>query len=135
DRLWFLPGAFFDPAAAARGLARPVAGASEDAGKHIRPPVDEVSLAVVARRDQPDVFRNWGVGRTGPLAIDDLVKVFGSTDVCRVQTLSFLSASTVVVPCRQRAPAALILPRTALGVPPLKSRILPRLADFHQHWQ
>src|SRR5690606_28994185 len=60
-----------DPAAPARGFARPVAGAAEDPGKHVRAPVDEVGVRIAARRDQADVLGNRGMGGTRPLAIDD----------------------------------------------------------------
>jgi len=66
-----------------RRFARPVAGAAEDSGKHVGFPVDHVGVAVAARRDQPDVFRNRSVSRTGPLAIHDLVEVVRRRDVGR----------------------------------------------------
>ena len=44
-------------------------------GKHVGLPIDHVGVAVAAGGDQPDVFRNRRVGRTGPLAIHDLVEV------------------------------------------------------------
>src|SRR5262249_16337429 len=70
-----------DAAAPARRLAWPVAGASEDSRKHVGLPIDHVGVAVAARRDQPDVFRDWSVCRTGPLAIHDLVEVVRISDV------------------------------------------------------
>ena len=72
---------FLDPAAPAGGLAGPVAGAPEDAGEDIGFPVDEVGVGVAAGRDQADVLGDWGVGRAGPLAIDDFVKVVGIADI------------------------------------------------------
>ena len=62
------------PAAAGR-LARPVAGAAENAREDVGLPVDHVGVGVPAFSDQSDVFGNWCMGRTGPLAIDDLVEV------------------------------------------------------------
>ena len=44
-------------------------------GKDVRLPVDHVGVGVAACRDQADVFGNGGVGRAGPLAVDDLVEV------------------------------------------------------------
>src|SRR5262249_47513713 len=70
-----------DAAAPACRLARPVAGASEDARKHVGLPIDHVGVAIATRRDQPDVFGNSGVCRTGPLAIHDLVEVVRISDV------------------------------------------------------
>ena len=64
-----------DPAAPAGRLAGPVAGAAEDAGEHVGHPVDHVGMVVATLRDQADVLGDGGVGRTGPLAIDDLVEV------------------------------------------------------------
>jgi hypothetical protein len=45
------------------------------AGKHIRLPVEHVGVGIAALRDQPDVFGNVGVGRTGPLAVHNFVEV------------------------------------------------------------
>ena len=74
-----------DPAAAAGRLARAVAGAAENAGKDVRFPVDRPGLAEAAVGDQPDVFRHRRVRRAGPLAIDNLMKIVGITDVGRLQ--------------------------------------------------
>src|SRR2546421_8605692 len=62
------------PAPAGR-LARPVAHAPEDPGKHIGVPVHHVGIGETALRDQADVFRNIGVGRAGPLAIHNSMVV------------------------------------------------------------
>src|SRR5262249_33603539 len=70
-----------DAAAPASRLARPVAGAPEDSRKHVGLPIDHVGVAIATRRDQPDVFRDWGVCRTSPLAIHDLVEVVRISDV------------------------------------------------------
>ena len=72
---------FFDPAPAARRLAGPVAGTPEHARKDVGSPVDHVGVGIASRRDQPDVFGNRGMSRTGPLAIDNLVEVIGRRDV------------------------------------------------------
>ncbi len=74
---------FLDPAAAAGGLARTVAGASQNSGKHVRSPVDHVGVAVAAFGDQADVFWNWRMRGTGPLAVDDFVKVVGRRNIGR----------------------------------------------------
>src|SRR6266540_1169551 len=74
-------------AATAGGLAGPVAGAAENSGKHIGVPVDHVGVVVTPCRDQPDVFGDWSMGRTGPLAIYDFVEVFGCTDIRRFQRI------------------------------------------------
>ena len=74
-----------DAATAARGLARPIARAAENARKDVRLPVDEIRVAVAAGGDQPDVFGNGGMGRTGPLTIDDFVEIVGMRDIRRLQ--------------------------------------------------
>ncbi len=76
-----------DPAAPAGRLARPVAGAPEDARKHVRLPIDHVGVAVATRRDQSDVFGNRRVCRTGPLAVHDLVEVVRRRNVGRFHQL------------------------------------------------
>src|SRR5216683_32770 len=73
----------FDAAAAARGLARTIAGPSQNSRKYIRFPVDHVSVAIAAFSDQPDVFWNWRVRGTGPLAVDNFVKVVGCRNISR----------------------------------------------------
>src|SRR3954451_17776190 len=70
-----------DAATAAGGLARAVTGAAEDSRKHVGLPVDHIGVAIAPFRDQPDVFRNGRVRGTGPLAIDNLVKVIGSRNI------------------------------------------------------
>ena len=74
---------FLDAAAAAGRLAWTVASASEDPRKHVRLPIDHVGIAVAAFGDQADVFGNRGVRGTGPLAIDDFVKVVGGRNISR----------------------------------------------------
>ena len=58
--------ALLDAAAPAGGLARTVASAPEDPGKHVRFPVDHVGVAVAARGDQADVFGDRRMGRDTP---------------------------------------------------------------------
>ena len=65
-------------------LARPVAGAAENAREHVRLPVEEVRVREPALRDHPDVFRHVGVRRARPLAVDDLVVVVGVFHLCTV---------------------------------------------------
>src|SRR6185436_7849908 len=89
DRLGLGLLRFLDSSSSARRLTRAVAGAAQDPGKDVRLPVDHVGVGVTPCCDHPDVFGDGGVGRTGPLAIDDLVKVVGVTDVGRLQ-LAFL---------------------------------------------
>ena len=84
-RLWMLAVTLFDPAAPAGGLAGTVASAPEHAGKHVGHPVDHVGIAVAALPDQADVFWHGGVGRAGPLTIDDFMKVRRIGGVGRLQ--------------------------------------------------
>ncbi len=65
------------------------------AGEHVRLPVEHVGVGVTALRDQADVLGNVGVGRTGPLAIDNFVEVVRVADVRGVHTW-ILSISTTV---------------------------------------
>ena len=78
--------AFFNATAAAGRFAWPVTGAAENAGKDIRVPVDHVGIAVAACSDQADVFGDGGVGRAGPLTIDNFMEVIGVRDISRFQT-------------------------------------------------
>src|SRR5262245_33822598 len=61
----------FDAATPAGGFARPVADATEDAGKNIGFAVDQIGVGELALRDEPDVLRHVGVRRAGPLTIDN----------------------------------------------------------------
>ena len=64
-----------DPAAPARRLARPVANPAQDARKHIGIAIDHIGRGKLTLRDQADVLRHVGVGRAGPLTIDDAMKI------------------------------------------------------------
>ena len=74
---------FLDAAAAACRLARTIAGASQNSGKHIRFPVDHIGVAITPLCNQTDVFGNWRVSGAGPLAIDHFVKVVRRRDISR----------------------------------------------------
>ena len=74
--------------AAASGLARPVASAPQNRREDVRLPVQHIGLCVTAQCDQPDIFRHIGVRRTGPLAIDDFMKVVRISDVGGFQSRS-----------------------------------------------
>ena len=76
-------GFLLDAAAAAGGLARPVANAAQNPGKYIGGAVHHVSLGELALGDQSDVFGNIGVGRTGPLTINYLMKIISFPGVGR----------------------------------------------------
>src|SRR5439155_14907325 len=78
---------------AASRLAGAVAGAAEDAGKHVRFPVDHIGVVVTPGGDQPDIFRNGSMGETRPLTIDNLVKVGGIRNVGLLQRSSVSDAS------------------------------------------
>ena len=62
-------------AAPAGGLAGTVAGAPEDPREHVGLAVDHVRVGVPPLGDQPDVLGHVGVGRAGPLAVNDPVEV------------------------------------------------------------
>ena len=74
--------------AAARRLARPIAGAAQDAREHVRLAVEQVGVGEAALRDQADVFGDVGMRRTRPLAVDDPVVVVGSPDVRWVHVIA-----------------------------------------------
>src|SRR5580698_6462387 len=76
-------GLSLDASAAACGLTWAIAGAPENSRKHVGVPVDHVGVAVTPRRDQPDVFRNWRMRRTGPLTIYDFMEVVRDRNVGR----------------------------------------------------
>jgi len=71
--------------AAAGRLAWPITRAPQNSGKHVGVPVDHVGIAVAARRDQPDVFRNGGMGGARPLTIYNLVEVARLLNICGFQ--------------------------------------------------
>src|SRR5690606_41619022 len=54
---------------------------AQDAREHVGLAVQDVGVAVATLRDQPDVLGDVGVGRTRPLAVDDLVVVLRVGDV------------------------------------------------------
>ena len=66
---------------AAGGLAGPVAGAAENAGKDVAVPVEHVGFGVALLGDQANVLRHGGVRRASPLAVHHLVEVVGILDV------------------------------------------------------
>src|SRR5260221_1447918 len=85
DGFGFLSVIFPDAPSPAGGLAGAVAGAAEDSRENVGVPVDHVGVVVTPCSDQADVFGDWSMGRAGPLAIYDLVKVVGCTDISRLQ--------------------------------------------------
>ena len=74
-----------DAAAPAGGFTRSVAGAPQDPREDVGLPVDHVRVGVPPVGDQTDVLGDRGMGGTGPLTVDDLVKVVGILDVGRLQ--------------------------------------------------
>jgi hypothetical protein len=79
---------FLQASAPAGWLAWPVARAPEDSGKDVRLPVDQISPVVIPVGDAPDIFRNWRMGRAGPLAINHFVEVIGMRKVSRLGKVS-----------------------------------------------
>src|SRR5207253_6521989 len=111
-------------AAAAGGLARPVARSPEDAGEDVGHPVDHVGVAVATLRDHADVFGDGRMGRAGPLAIDDLVEVGRGRVICALQAFASLARTeTSWAPRGSLRPARKV---TLLGLP-RDSRTRPRL--------
>ena len=83
--LAFDEGLVLDAAASAGRFAGTVAGPAQDSREDVRLPVDHVGVGVAAVRNQPNVFGNRRVGRTGPLAIDDFVEIVGIGNVGDLQ--------------------------------------------------
>ena len=90
-----------EASAPAGRLARPVAGATEDPGKDVGLPVDEIGALIVALRDSPDVFGDRRVSRAGPLAVDDFVEVIRILDVSRPHDGAFLQIRPEARGCSQ----------------------------------
>src|SRR5262249_36224038 len=65
----------------------------KDAREDVGRPVDHIGVGIAAVGDQPDVFRDGRMGRTGPLAIDDLMKVVGSPRTRTLQQPGSLPAT------------------------------------------
>src|SRR5262245_17259065 len=78
---------FLDATAPARRLTGAVAGATKHAWEHIRFPVDHVGVGVAPGCNQANVFGNWRVRRTSPLAIDHLVEIVRRSNVGWFHTL------------------------------------------------
>lgn len=66
---------FFDTAAATGRFTWSVARSSENTRKHVRVPVDHVSLGVFTRCDQANVLRYRCMRGTRVLAVDNFVKI------------------------------------------------------------
>ena len=81
-------GLVFDPPAPAGGLARPVADSPKDAREHVGRPIHHVGVGELALGDQPDVFRNIGVCRAGPLAVDHFVEIIRLAGIGRFHVSS-----------------------------------------------
>ena len=74
-RLRLLAIVFLDAPTPTGRLAGAVAGAAEHAGEDVGNPVDHVGVVVATLTNQAYVFGNRRMGRTRPLAIDDLVEI------------------------------------------------------------
>ena len=73
---------FFDPAAATGRFAGPIANAAEDAREHVGLPIEHVRIGKLPLSYQADVARDIRMGRTGPLAIDDLMEILRFACIC-----------------------------------------------------
>ena len=126
---------FLDAAAPAGRLARPVAGAPEDSGKHVRLPIDHVGVAVAACGDQPDVFGDGRVCRTGPLTIHDLVEVVRRRNVGGFHLLLCTHACCALLENHARTSVGRSFLRGPACGPPNPARILverpPEIPPIH----
>jgi hypothetical protein len=75
---WF----FFYTSPAARWFARTVTGATQDTGKDIGFPINQVCIRVPTSGYQPNILRYRGMCRTGILAIHYFMKVFRIVNIC-----------------------------------------------------
>ena len=82
DRLTFALTCI-DPLAAAGGFTGAIASSPKNPRENVRLAIDHVRFGVLPLRDQTDVFRNVGVRRTSPLAVDDFMKIRGVAYVAR----------------------------------------------------
>ena len=71
-----------EPPAPAGRLARAVADAAENAGKHVAFAVDHVGIVEATLGDQANVFGDVGMGRAAPLAVHDLVEIIRIRSIC-----------------------------------------------------
>ena len=113
---------FLQAAAPARGLARAIAGSSQNSGEDVRLPVDHIGAVMVALGDAPNVFGHRRMRRAGPLTIDHFVEVIGMRVVGRLHDVHTLLA----VPSRKffvLGPAAFNPDRPASQARPSSSYI------------
>ena len=122
-----------DAAAPAGRLARAVAGAPEDPGKHVGLPVDHVGVAVAARRDQPDVFGNRRVRGAGPLAIDDLMKIVRRRNIGEFHSLLVLAPLSSDSGLARRSRRYVHPQRTGLWAPIPRGMLVERLQESHRY--
>ena len=78
---------FLDAAAPTGWLAGAVAGAAQNARKHIGFPVDHKGIGIAAFGDQTDIFRHRSVGGTGPLAVNNLMIIIRIFRIRRLQVI------------------------------------------------
>ena len=88
DRFGLRPVALLHTAAAASRLTGSVAGATQHAREHIRDPIDQIGLGVPPLANQSNVFRNGGVRRASPLAINDPVVIVWVANIGGIQDVS-----------------------------------------------
>src|SRR4029077_11267321 len=116
------------------GLARSVAGAAENPGKHVGFAVDHVGVAVAASGDQPDVFGDGRVRRTRPLAVHDLVEVVRRRNVGRfhLRLCTYAWPRSTQEPCaNKRRPVS--PPASACGPPNPAGIVVEPPSKFHRY--
>ena len=91
-------GLLLDATPPASRLAGTIAYATEDSREDIRVAIHHVGLGESAFSDQADVFRDIGVGRTGPLAINDSMIVVGIRSISWFHSKCGWRRSPLVVP-------------------------------------
>ena len=79
----------FQPPAPAGRFAGAVAGSAQNAGEDVGLPVQHIAFGIFPLGNQADVFRDVGVGRACPLAIDNFMEVVGIFGVGRFHALIY----------------------------------------------
>ncbi len=82
-----------DAAAATSRFTRSIADATENAREYVRLAIFHVRIAELTLGDHANVRGNIGMGRTAPLAINDLVVVIGIRGICWLHRSQGPSAS------------------------------------------
>src|SRR4029077_3238649 len=90
-------GLLFDSAAAAGRFARSIAHPSQDTREYVGFSIHHVGVGEFALGDEPDVFRNVGVCRASPLAVDHPMEVVRFRSISRLHVSSLTPPASLEV--------------------------------------